>query len=307
VGKERKFEFVPFGVGDECCVVVFCLPLLFQALIGIDFLYFSPLAGFQYDRRMINSFRLPVLALGAAMVFLSFVASAQETNTMPPMVATLTGNAATNPVPRDPKWVKRHEEFVKIAQAGGVDLLFLGDSITDFWRNRGAKVWNSYYGGRHAANFGISGDRTEHVLWRIDQGELDGIKPKVVVLMIGTNNTGKEKDGKPRSSNGETIQGVQAVVARIREKLPDTKILLLAIFPRGTFDNPQRAQVALINTVIAKLDDGNMVRFLDIGPKFLESDGTLPTSIMPDLLHPNAHGYQIWADAIEPTLAEMLK
>jgi lysophospholipase L1-like esterase len=256
---------------------------------------------------MSYSFRLPVLALIAAMVSWSFLAPAQVTNADILGVATVSGNTATNPVPRDPKWVKRHEGFVKIAQVGGVDLLFLGDSITDFWRNRGSNVWNTYYGERQAANFGISGDRTEHVLWRIDQGELAGIKPRVVVLMIGTNNTGKEKNGTPRNSNAETIQGIQAVVARIREKLPDTKILLLAIFPRGTFDSPQRAQVALINTVIAKLADGNRVRFLDIGPNFLEADGTLPKSIMPDLLHPNAHGYQIWAESMEPTLAEMLK
>ena len=252
-------------------------------------------------------FRLSALALGVALAFLTFPAGAQDTNLPAPVAAVVTGNTATNPVPRDPKWVQRHEGFVKIAQAGGVDLLFLGDSITDFWRNRGSNVWNQYYGTRRAANFGISGDRTEHVLWRIDNGELDGIKPKVVVLMIGTNNTGKQKDGRPRNTNTETIQGVQAVVARIREKLPDTRILLLAIFPRGTFDNPQRAQVALINTVIAKLADGDNVKFLDIGPKFLDGDGTLPTSIMPDLLHPNAHGYEIWADAMEPALAEMLK
>ena len=216
-------------------------------------------------------------------------------------------NTATNPVPRDAGWVKRHEDFVKLAQAGGIDLLFLGDSITDYWRSRGSNVWHSYYGERHAANFGISADRTQHVLWRMDHGELDGIHPKVVVLMIGTNNTGKEKNGSPRNSNSETIAGVQAVVARLREKLPDTKILLLGIFPRGTFDNPQRAQVALINTVIAKLDDGKLVKYLDIGPQFLDSDGTLPKTIMPDLLHPNEKGYQIWAAAIEPTLAAMLK
>ena len=266
-----------------------------------------PAAPIFYHRRMKHAFRLSALALGAALAFLTCPAGAQDTNAPAPVTAVVTGNTATNPVPRDPKWVERHEGFVKIAQAGGVDLLFLGDSITDFWRNRGSNVWNKYYGARHAANFGISGDRTEHVLWRIDQGELDGIKPRVVVLMIGTNNTGKDKNGHPRNANTETIQGVQAVVARIREKLPETKILLLAIFPRGAFDNPQRAQVALLNTVIAKLDDGDKVKFLDIGPKFLEADGTLPTSIMPDLLHPNARGYEIWADAIEPTLAEMLK
>jgi lysophospholipase L1-like esterase len=219
----------------------------------------------------------------------------------------LVANAATNPVPRDPGWVKRHEGFVAEAQKGGIDILFMGDSITDFWRNRGSNVWNKYYAPRHAANFGISADRTEHVLWRMDNGELNGIKPKVVVLMIGTNNTGKERNGNIRNTTPQVIEGVTAVVHDLRAKLPETKILLLAIFPRSTLDDPQRAQVALINTVIAKLDDGKMVRFLDIGSKFLEADGTLPTSIMPDLLHPNEHGYQIWADAMNPTLDEMMK
>jgi lysophospholipase L1-like esterase len=211
-------------------------------------------------------------------------------------------------VPRDPKWVARHEGFVQEAKQGGIDILFLGDSITDFWRNRGSNVWNKYYAPRHAANFGISGDRTQHLLWRMDNGELDGIKPRVVVLMIGTNNTGKEKDtGKIRNTVPETIAGVQAVVRELRVKLPDSKILLLAIFPRGTLDDPQRAQVAMVNTVIAGLDDGKMVRYLDIGRKFLEVDGALPKTIMPDLLHPNERGYQIWAAAMEPTLDEMLR
>jgi lysophospholipase L1-like esterase len=210
-------------------------------------------------------------------------------------------NTATNPVPRDAKWVQRHEGFVKIAKQGGIDLLFLGDSITDFWRSRGAQVWKTYYGDRHAANFGISGDRTQHVLWRIEHGELDGIHPKVVVLMIGTNNTGN------RNTPPEVIQGVTAVVNELKVKLPDSKILLLAIFPRGEKNAPQRAQIATINSAIAKLDDGKQVKFLDIGQKFLQPDGTLPRDIMPDLLHPNEKGYKIWADAMEPTLAKMLK
>jgi lysophospholipase L1-like esterase len=194
------------------------------------------------------------------------------------------------------------------AKQGGIDILFMGDSITDFWRNRGSNVWNQYYAPRHAANFGISGDRTQHVLWRMDNGELDGIKPKVVVLMIGTNNTGKERDNMTtRNTVPETIAGVQAVVADIRARLPDSKILLLGIFPRSTLADPQRAEVALINTVIAKLDDGKMVRYLDIGPKFLEADGTLSRDIMPDLLHPSERGYRIWADAMNPTLDEMMK
>src|SRR6185437_1869851 len=101
-------------------------------------------------------------------------------------------NPATTPVPRSSGWVARHEGFVQQAKAGNIDLLFMGDSITDFWRSRGKNVWQKFYGSRHAANFGISGDRTQHVLWRIENGELDGIDPKVIVLMIGTNNSGSD-------------------------------------------------------------------------------------------------------------------
>jgi lysophospholipase L1-like esterase len=261
--------------------------------------------------------RIPwwLLPVVAAFAFWAAPASfAQNTNAVvshassAQSTAVAAQNTAIVPEPRDANWVKRHEDFVREAKQGGIDILFMGDSITDFWRNKGSNVWNKYYAPRHAANFGISGDRTQHVLWRLDNGELDGIKPKVVVLMIGTNNTGKENDHKtPRNTVPEVAEGVQAVVNDIRAKLPDSKILLLAIFPRGTPDNPQRAQVALVNTVIARLDDGKMVKYLDIDPKFLEADGTLSKNIMPDLLHPDERGYQIWAAAMEPTLEEMLK
>ena len=254
---------------------------------------------------------LPFLLAVASLVFFAGTNSfAQDTSTA--VNAGKIANTAVIPAPRatqdSTNWMERHLKFVAQAKEGGIDVLFMGDSITDFWRNRGSNVWNKYYAPMHAANFGISGDRTQHVLWRIENGELDGIKPKVAVLLIGTNNTGKEHDGTTiRNTVPETIEGVQAVVAAIRAKLPDTKILLLGIFPRGTLDNPQRAEVALINTVISKLDDGDKVRFLDIGSKFLEADGTLPQSVMPDLLHPNEHGYQLWADAMNPTLDEMMK
>jgi lysophospholipase L1-like esterase len=245
---------------------------------------------------------LLVLGGGAVNLF------AQSNTATVAITNAVTYNTATNPVPLGAGWIRRHEGFVAQAKQGGIDILFMGDSITDFWRNRGSNIWNKYYAPRRAANFGISGDRTQHVLWRMDNGELDGIKPKVVVLMIGTNNTGKERNSDTiRNTVPEAIAGVQAVVTDLRARLPDSKILLLAIFPRGTLDDPQRAQVALINTVIAKLGDGNMVRYLDIDPNFLEPDGTLPKSIMPDLLHPNEHGYQIWADAMNPTLNEMMK
>jgi len=128
-----------------------------------------------------------------------------------------------------------------------------------------------------------------------------------VVLMIGTNNTGKEKNGSPRNTPPQVIEGVTAVVHDLRARLPDSKILLLAIFPRGDGGPAQQAQIDEVNTAIAKLDDGKMVKFLDIGAKFLDADGVLPKSVMPDLLHPNEHGYQIWADAMNPTLDEMMK
>jgi lysophospholipase L1-like esterase len=216
-------------------------------------------------------------------------------------------NTATNPVPRDAKWIARHEGFVKQAQQGGIDLLFMGDSITDFWRNRGSNVWNTYYAPLHAANFGISADRTQHVLWRIEHGELDGIHPKVVVLMIGTNNTGKEQDHQTiRNTPPQVIEGVTAVVHEIQAKLPETKILLLAIFPRSQRGEPIRDEIKQINLSIAQLDDGKSVTFLDIGPKFLEPDGTLSREIMPDLLHPSEKGYKIWAEAMQPTLNRLM-
>ena len=271
------------------------------------------LAGF-YFARMRRIERLLFPAIATFTVLIATESFAQRTNEAVLTVSSASGtnaviqNTATHPVPRDSGWIKRHEGFVQEAQKDGIDIVFMGDSITDGWRGHGLNVWNEFYAPRHAANFGIGGDRTQHVLWRIEHGELDGIHPKVVVLMIGTNNTGLEDNHKmPRNTVPEVAEGVQAIVNDIRARLPDSKILLLAIFPRGTLADPQRAQVALINTLIAKLDDGQMVKFLDIGSKFLEFDGTLPRSVMPDLLHPNAKGYQIWAEAMEPTLDKLLK
>ncbi len=221
---------------------------------------------------------------------------------------SLAENTAIIPAARDAKWLERHENFLAQGKQGGIDILFLGDSITYGWQTAGQTVWNKYYAPRHAANFGIGGDRTQHVLWRIQHGELDGIKPKVVVLLIGTNNNGQEKDtGKPRNSTPEVIEGVTAVVKALRAKLPQSKILLLAIFPRSEKVSPIRDQLQNINAAIATLDDGKHVKFLDIGQKFLEPDGTLSKEVMPDLLHLSQRGYQIWADAMEGTLKQMLK
>ena len=225
----------------------------------------------------------------------------------------LSANTAIKPEPRDPNWVKRHEGFVQIAKQGGVDVLFVGDSITDGWRRLerggGKATWDREFAPLKAANFGISGDRTQHVLWRLENGELDGIRPKAVVLMIGTNNTGFERDGTtPRNTPAETVAGVDAILRKLRTSQPQAKILLLAVFPRGEKpDHPQRLQVNEINRGIAKLADGKNIRFLDINARFLAADGTLPKEIMPDFLHPAEKGYEIWAAAIKEPLAALLR
>lgn len=221
-----------------------------------------------------------------------------------------TARSSIEPLPRDSAWVTRHEGFVETARKGGINVLFLGDSITDFWRqpDRGFPVWEKNFAALGAANFGISGDRTQHVLWRMQNGELDGLHPRAVVLMIGTNNTGLERDKlTPRNSPEEVVAGVTAIVNGLRSRLPDTRILLLGIFPRGaTPDDPQRLQILAINREIARLHNGSSIHFLDIGSRFLQSDGTLSKDVMPDFLHPGPRGYEIWADAIREPLAALL-
>jgi lysophospholipase L1-like esterase len=207
-------------------------------------------------------------------------------------------------------WMKRHEEFVAIARQGKVDVLFLGDSITDYWRSRGKPVWDRNFASLRAANFGISGDRTQQVLWRITHGELDGIQPQVVVLLIGTNNTDPglgTNSLTPKNTVPEIIEGITAIVRTVQAKVPGVKILLLGVFPRGQKDAPVRREIAAINAGATKLADGRKVRFLDVGPKFLTPDGDLPAALMPDLLHPNEAGYEIWAAALKGPLAELLE
>ena len=195
-----------------------------------------------------------------------------------------------------------HDRFVKLAKEGTAGLVFLGDSITAGWGGNGKDVWAKAFADYKPLNFGIGGDRTQHVLWRIQNGELDGIKPKAAVVMIGTNNSG--------SDPAEGIaKGVTRIIETIRAKQPQAKILLLAVFPRGekASPNPSRDKLKQVNEIIAKLDDGKNVFFLDIGAKFMQPDGSLTKEIMPDFLHLSPAGYQIWADAIGPKLAELMK
>ncbi len=210
-------------------------------------------------------------------------------------------NPCIVPVPRDKGWMKRHEGFVEIAKKGDVDVLLLGDSITDAWRQKGAEpTFKKYFVPLKTANFGIGGDRTEHVLWRIQNGELEGITPKVVMLMIGTNNSGS-------NSSEQIAEGITEIVKELQKRTPTTKILLLGVFPRAPkADHPVRAKIAKINEIVSKLDDGKRVKYLDIGKKFLQDDGELTKEIMPDFLHLSQKGYEIWGDAVIPTIHAML-
>ena len=204
-----------------------------------------------------------------------------------------------------PFFQMKHQANLKVARQGDIDALFMGDSITDFWRNpegpyAGKPVFEKYFGSIEVANFGIAGDTTQGVLFRLQNGEGQGFSPKVVMLMIGANNIG-------RNTAAEIAEGIGAVVLELQRDFPQTKILLLGIFPRSRANDPVRATIAEINKIISKLHDGNRVHYLDIGSKFLDAEGNIPKDVMSDGLHPSTKGYEIWAKAVKDPLADLMK
>ena len=211
--------------------------------------------------------------------------------------------AAVVPVSRTESWwATRHEHALARVRQGDIDLLLIGDSITQGWDDEGRHIWDAYYGHRRAVNLGFSGDRTEHVLWRLDHGEVEGIAPKLTVVMIGTNNTGTRHDPPE-----ETAAGIQAILTILRTRLSGTKILLLGVFPRSaTANDPFRRLNAAINDRISAFADNQQVFFLDLSPRFLDSWGRLSQDLMPDYLHPSERGYQVWADGMEDVIRKLL-
>ena len=210
-------------------------------------------------------------------------------------------HSAVVPAHRHSWWTLRHWAVNERVRQGDVDMIFIGDSITHSWENNGKEVWQKYYGHRKAVNLGFSGDRTQHVLWRLDNGNIDGISPKVAVIMIGTNNS----NGNDNTAE-EIADGIIAICKKLRAKLPKTEILLLAVFPRAEKPCPQREKIAKANKIASKIADGKMIHYLDIGPKFLQPDKSISKEIMPDFLHLTPKGYQIWAESIEPTIAKLM-
>ena len=198
--------------------------------------------------------------------------------------------------------IPRHKQFLEIVKKGEGDVIFLGDSITQGWEGNGKKVWAENFAPLKAINLGIGGDQTGHVLWRITEGkELEPLKPKAAVIMIGTNNMGGH-------SAEQIAGGVKAIVEELRKQKPDMKILVLGIFPRSPkATDGVREKIKTANEIIAKLADDKSVFYKDIGEKFLDKDGTLDKKIMYDYLHLTPEGYEIWAAAIKDDLAKLLK
>ncbi len=214
--------------------------------------------------------------------------------------APLPQHVATLPAPHVGAEA-RTQALAERARGSTAELLLIGDSITEGWETAGAAVWARSLAPRGAVNLGVSGDQTQHVLQRLQSGVYDALPARVVVLMIGTNNTG----------NGQAPElvadGVAAVVRECRSRWPAARVMLLAIFPRGDApDDPLRANNAAVNRLLfARVAGLGRVAWLDFGAVFLREDGTLRRDLMPDALHLSEAGYELWADSMGATLARL--
>ncbi len=212
---------------------------------------------------------------------------------------------STTPVSRnDDWWMPRHQEKLadKDARKDKIQLVMIGDSITHAWEDKGVELWAKHYAPHGALNLGYSGDRTEHVLWRLQHGEIEGLSPRVVVLLIGTNNAGHREE-----PSDETAAGIRAILDELRERLPEAKVLLLAIFPRDMQpDGKYRQLTDGTNAIIKSYADDDHIFYLDVADSFLDDDGNLLESVMPDQLHPSLAGYELWVAAMQPALDALM-
>lgn len=223
----------------------------------------------------------------------------------------LADNSALNPVPRgDAWWTGRHQQVLDIIKSGQtIEMALIGDSIThgwggqpqpnETWKGAAPDLYDKLFGPYHPINLGFSGDRTQHVLWRLDNGELDNYKPKVCMVMIGTNNMGT-------NTPEEIAEGVTAVVEKIHAKAPAAKVLLCSILPREWENGDVRKKVAATNEILAKHKWADYVAYTPCWDGFLNEDNRMIEGLMPDQLHPNDKGYEVWADMIRPTLKKLM-
>ena len=196
-------------------------------------------------------------------------------------------------------WMGRHESICKEARTEDPEVIFIGDSITHFWQDVGKPHWKKICAKYSPINMGFGGDRIQHLLWRLQNGELEWIEPKLAVLLIGTNNSAD-------NTGDEIAEGIKVVCALIREKLPETKIMLQAIFPRDEVDSPRRAVNEAVNEKIATLDDGEWIHFRDMRDIWMNESGAIKKELMADLLHPTRAGYAAWAEQLVPAIEELI-
>jgi len=242
-----------------------------------------------------------IMRIGLIVCFVAgWAITAGAENVATAASSTIRTNTAVLPSPGGGEtWWKRQKALNDRVKEGHVDLIYIGDSIVRSWTWDGQPVWDYYYAKRNGVMLGMTGDRTEQVLWRLQNGNIDGISPKLAIVMIGQNNG-------PFNTGEEIGAGVTAIVQTLREKLPQTKILLLAIFFRGEKPTPERAVLSKANEAISKLADGKQIFYLDINHLFLRPDGGIHKSLMPDYEHPSREGHRVWAAAIEKKVAELM-
>ncbi len=243
-----------------------------------------------------------LLALGVITSMIAGATLAQQEPTASPSTAPASKkpNAATVPATREGGFMDYHKQYVEAIKKGGIDIVFTGDSITFQWRNVGQAQWEKFYGSMKAANFGHSGDSTQHLLWRLQNGECDGPAPKVVVLMIGTNNMGGNT-----FTVEQVAEGITANVTELQKHWPTTKIMLMAITPSGGSTPDKRKKLDDVNKIIAKLDDKQHIFYFDLGPKYMDDKGAVSPSLI-NGLHPTAAGYEIWGTAMKTPLDNLL-
>jgi lysophospholipase L1-like esterase len=227
---------------------------------------------------------------------------AQSAPATTPAATTRQASVATTPIRRtDSFWVTRNEVINERARRGGAELVFFGDSITHRWEENGKDVWNKYYAGRRAMNAGIDGDATQTLLWRIQHGNLEGIHPKVVILLIGSANTTD-----PRQSPEDITDAIHEIVKVVRNRAPEASILLLSILPRWYTRTPEVERAAAANQLVSRLADNRKIFYLDISGKLVNSEGSESFYVMPEYVHLTRNGYEVWAEAMELTLARLL-
>ncbi|MEM7207852.1 MAG: platelet-activating factor acetylhydrolase IB subunit [Pseudomonadota bacterium] len=249
---------------------------------------------------MIKIFILVLIAIAGVWFFY------KKSSAFEPMFERQQGESAVAPVPREVEkwWMERHQEkLVQKAHEDQIDLVMIGDSITQRWETNGRAAWAKYYSHRNSLNLGFDGDRTENVLWRLENGAVDGLSPKLVILMIGTNNTGHLMD-----EAADTADGIKKILDFLQNKLPMSKILLLGIFPRGfEAGDQQRARNDEVNQIISGFSDEQNIWYLDISKSFLSANGGVSKKIMRDGLHLKRVGYEIWAESMEPMVSRLMQ